>query len=215
MSSSTCNMEDIQVNDSNQLKHYDFRYHGIPPNTKEDILMLSKGVTRESAQMLLQRVAKLEMWFIYICITVIYVLFIISVVSGIKSEWYRNLNKTGVNPYVIGILWAVATGASYLSIFMIWEHISDEEISIDFVLSIYFLIGAFMSLLWTTILFQGNNIVLATWVSFFVFLYYFWLFNYIRSFRFVASLFIIPLVVIYGYFLYSMVHLSCLNNIII
>ena len=198
-----------------KVERHDFTRHAIPPNSKEDILILTSGMVRESGQMLFQRTVRREMWFIYISITIIYILFIISTLSGINSTWYNNLRKSQVNPYVVGILWAFATVSAYGAIFMIWEHVMPDEVTIDFTLSIYFLIGAFLSLLWTIVLFHGDNIALAVWAAAIMFLYHFWLFSYIWTIRFMASLFMIPIVILYGYILYSMVHLATLNNIII
>jgi hypothetical protein len=125
------------------VKHLDFTKEAVPPNSKRDILILTSGVARESGEMLFQRTTRIDMWFIYITITIIYILFIVSVISGINSSWYKNLNKSNVNPYFIGILWAFSTFFSYGAIFMIWEHVNPNKVTFDFILSLYFLIGAF------------------------------------------------------------------------
>lgn len=198
-----------------KVERHDFTRQGVPPNSQRDILILTDGVVTESAEMLFQRLSRREMWFIYICMTIIYILFIISVISGINSTWYRNLRRSNVNPWVVGVLWAFSTLLSYGAIFMIWEHVRPDEISLDMTLSVYFLIGVFISLLWATVFFQGNNIVFAAWIAAILFLYQFWLFTYIWTIRFWAAIFMIPIVIFYGYTLYAMIHLATLNNIII
>ncbi|CAH6420186.1 Hypothetical protein HVR_LOCUS1119 [uncultured virus] len=209
-----------------KVERHDFTSTGVPPNNKSDILILTSGVVKESGQMFLQRAARADMWFIYISITVIDILVILSVIFGISSTWYKNIRKSGVNPWLIGALWIVATIFSYAAIFMlwvnidtrtasdaVWEHANPEDIPLDLRLSIYFLIGSFLSLLWTTVLFQGNNIGLAVWIAALLFLYQFWLLIYIWIIKIQAAIFMIPLVIMYGYLFYATVHLASINKV--
>lgn len=197
------------------VERYDPITHAVPPNNTSDVLVLTSGVVKESGEMFFQRSARTELWFIYISTTVLTILFLASSLSGVNSNWYKQIKKSNVNPYIIGTLWVIATVLSYTAIFMIWEHSKPNEIPLDFRLSVFFLIGSFMSLLWTTILFQGNNIALALWVSIIMFLYQFWLFIYIWLIKPRAALFMIPIIIMYGYLAYSMLHLLTINNIIV
>ena len=165
--------------------------------------------------MLLERAARADMWFIYIVITIINILVILSALFGINSTWYKNLHKSRRNPWLIGALWIVATILSYGAIFMLWEHVTSDTIAKDMELSVYFMIGNFLSLLWSTIFFQGNNLSMSVWISALLFLYQFWLFIYIWSIKIRAALFMIPLIILYGYLFYSMVHVATLNNVIL
>lgn len=198
-----------------KVDNLDFTRDAVPPNEKRDILILTDGIVRDMGEMLFQRIARFDMWFIYISITIIYIMFVVSALSGINSIWYNNLTKSNVNPWVIGILWAFSTLLSYGAIFMIWEHVQPNEVSFDMILSIYFLIGTFLSLLWAAVFFHNNNITFAVWTAALMFLYQFWLLIYIWSVKIRAAIFMIPIVILYGYILYSMIHLATLNNIII
>lgn len=91
------------------VERHDFTKQGVPPNEKRDILILTDGIVRDTGEMLFQRTARFDMWFVYISITIIYILFVVSVISGINSNWYKNIRKSNVNPWVIGILWAFST----------------------------------------------------------------------------------------------------------
>ena len=155
------------------------------------------------------------MWFIYISIVILNILFLISSYSGIRSIWYQNINRSKINPFVIGLLWIIATILSYGSVFMLWENVTENTLSRDFMLSALFLISSFLSLFWSTTLFQDNNIKMAVLVAAVVFLYQFWLTIYIGSYNKLAALFMIPLLIMYGYLFYSMLHLSSINNVIL
>jgi tryptophan-rich sensory protein len=192
---------------------FDFNRVGIPPTTMNDILILTSGSVKESGQMLFQRIIMRELWLIYICITIVYILFIASVLSGLTSTWYQNLNKTGVNPYAIGAIWTISIILSYVTIFMIWEHTTSDTLVIDVEISVYFFIGTLLLLLWSTIFFQGNNLGLSVWMIVFLFMYHFWLLVYIWHMNYRAAIFMIPLIIIYGYLFYAMIHLAFINNI--
>jgi tryptophan-rich sensory protein len=196
-----------------KVERYDFTKKGIPPNNKSDILILTSGVIQESGEMLLQRTAMLDMWFIYISITIIYILFFISAIFGINSTWYTNLKKSGISPWLIGSLWVIVTILSYIAIFMIWRHVKPGEIVLDLTVSIYFLIGSFLALLWAAVFFQGNNIGLSVWIAALNFLYQFWLLIYVWYIKPAAAIFMIPALIMYGYIFYAMVHLATINNI--
>ena len=161
----------------------------------------------------LSRITRVDMIVIYITIIIIGILFLTSSYFGVHSIWYENLIKAGANTYLIAALWVIASILSYLGIFLFWNNIGPDETAEDVRLSVYFLIGDFLSLLWAAVFFQGNNIVLSVWISAILFLYQFWLFIYIWNLKIKASLFMIPLIILYAYFFYSMVHLAVLNNI--
>ena len=197
------------------VERYDPIIHAVPPNNQNDILVLTSGVVKDSGEMFFQRSSRPELWFIYLSITVLTILFLASSLSGLNSDWYRQIKRSTVNPYLIGILWVIATVLSYVTIFMLWEHATPNEIPIDFRLSVFFLIGSFLSLFWSAILFQGNNISLALGISMILFLYQFWLFIYIWSIKPNAAFFMIPIIIMYGYLVYSMLHLVTINNIVI
>jgi len=94
---------------------------------------------------------------------------------------------------------------SYLSIFLIWKNVDARTFATDFVISNYFIIGGFLTLLWSTTYFQANNIGIAFWISFIVLMYQFWLTIVIWHINRTAALFLFPLFIIYAYIFYNMV----------
>ena len=225
--------------DNPPIKYYiDINKEGIPPDNVDDILLLKYNIMYQTRDILIQRIASRELWFIYTCITVIYILFVASAISGITSVWYENLSKSEVNPYAIGVIWGLSVILSYISIFIIWsniivrnprsdrtndpskiellscwEHIDTENIDIDIKISVYIFIGVLLLLLWSTVFFQRNNIGLSIWIIAIVFMYHFWLLIYIWHINARAAIFLIPIIIIYGYLFYAMVHLASINNI--
>lgn len=197
------------------VQHVDFTRDGVPPHQAQDILNIMPGIIKDSGEMLFERAVRADMWFIYIIITIINILVLLSALFGINSTWYKNLKRSKNNPWLIGSLWVIATILSYGAIFMLWEHVTPEAVAKDMQLSIYFMIGNFLSLLWSTVFFQGNNIALSVWIAALLFLYQFWLFIYIWILKIRAAMFMIPLIILYGYLFYAMIHIATLNNIIV
>lgn len=195
--------------------YQDFSYDAVPANKMDDVLILTSGVVRDSAEMFLQRISRRDMWFVYLSITIVNLLTVASTISGINGTWYKNLNKTEINPYVIGALWVVATILSYISIFMIWSNVSIDMVPMDMKLSIAYLIGSVLSVFWAIVFFQANQIAIAAWLAAVLFLYQFWLFFYVLNIKPVAAMFLIPILVLYGYLFYSMIHVATINDIIL
>lgn len=206
---------DDDFNSLSTIEKYDHVKHAVPPTAISDVLILTPDFLQDSSNMFFERFYRLELWFIYISITIVTILFLLSCLSGINSDWYHQINHSSVNPYIIGFLWVIATIISYIAIFMLWENTSPTHTPLDFRLSVLFLVGSFLSLLWSTVLFQANNIALATWISMLLFVFQFFLFTYIWFFKPVASFFMLPVIIMYGFLVYSMVHLLTINNIVI
>lgn len=197
------------------LEPYDHVKHAVPPVAITDAVVLTSGVVRDSADMFFQRVGRPDMWIVYAIILVVNLLIIASAVSGYLSDWYKNLTNTNVNPIVTGVLWLIASALSFVSIFMLWKHVQPDEIADDLIISTYFLIGGVLTLAWSAVFFQGNQIIAAMWLAGLTFLYYFWLMIHIWYIRVRAAIFLMPLVAMYGYLFYSMIHLAALNGIIV
>ena len=122
------------------------------------------------------------------------------------------LKKDGLNPYVIGSLWVIAAIMAYGSLFMLWEHIGPEELARDVRISVYFLIGTFLSVLWAGVFFQGHDLRWSMWLAAILFLYQFWLLIYIWLIKPTAGIFLLPSVVLYGYFFYASIRTAFLNH---
>ena len=198
-----------------KVERYDHFHHAVPPNDMSDLLILASGPIKEQADMFLQRAYRKDMWVMYGSIIILNVLFLIISIIGINSTWYKNLQKSAHNSFVLGIIWVIVAIMSYGAIFMLWKHIEPDEVSEDLKISALFLSGTFLSLLWVVVFFQGNNITMAVWIGVVLFLYYFWLLIYMWSTKASAAIFMLPLVILYGYFVYSMIHLASLNNVMI
>jgi tryptophan-rich sensory protein len=195
-----------------KIKHYDAYTDGVPPNNQYDVLNMTPSAIQESADMFLQRARRNDMRFIYICIIILNILFLVSAIFGITSTWYQNLKKDNISAYLIGSLWLVSAILSYGAIFMLWENIKPDEIKRDIRISVYFLIGCFLNVLWAGVFFQGNDLRWGLWLAALLFLYSFWLLIYIWIIKPIAGLLMLPLVVMYGYFFYYSVHVASLNN---
>lgn len=195
-----------------KVAHYDGAVDGVPPNDQMDILNITYAPIRESGQMALQRARRWDMRFIYSAIAILNIIFLVSCIFGVTSDWYKNLRKDNVSPYLLGSLWLVAAVLAYGGIFMLWEHVEPNQVSRDIRVSIWFLIGTFLSVLWAGVFFQGHNLQWALWIAAVLFLYSFWLLIDVWIMKPTAGVFLLPLVVMYGYFFYASVHVCFLNN---
>lgn len=172
----------------------------------------------DSMNMFYERITRADLWYIYIIIGLIILATIISCWYGINSEWYLNLKKNSIHraPVLIGALWIISTAISFVAIFMLWEHIkSDDYTPFDIKVSAIFIIGNFLTLLWAIAFFQINSVKLALLVGVIIFLFYFGFMIYVARVRLRAAIFLIPVIILYAYLVYSMIHIATLNNIII
>jgi tryptophan-rich sensory protein len=209
-------ISEIICPEEDYMEKYDHVKHAVPPTSFTDPLIFFTGtVIEDSAEMAIQRISKKEIWLIYISITIINILIVASSVNGSFSNWYQNLKKSFNNNIniLISVLWLVSSVLAYGAIFMIWEHVKPDQISKDIIVSIYFLIGTFLGLAWSATFFQGNDLYSSFWMSLIVFIYYIWLLIHVWYMNPFAGLFLIPLVAMYGFLMYEMIHIASLNNI--
>ena len=187
--------------------------HRDSDNLQNDFLILTSGPVRENLDLGFQRLARKESWFVYITLLIIDIMCVLSIWYGYQSQWYQNLVKTYYNEWAVLSFIIIALLFSYIALFIIWDHIQPGELANDTKLSLLFIIGAFLTLLWTTTLFQGNQLMNATLIIFIVFVYEFWLMMYIWNINQKAAIFLIPAVIMYAYLCYLMIHISTDNNI--
>lgn len=145
----------------------------------------------------------------------IYVPFLISYFYGIYSTWYENLNRDTENTWIIGGLWVVVTIISYIGLYILWRNPTPETISRNLVITVLFFLGNVILVAWSVVFYQFQNISTATWIALILFIFQFWIFIYVWNIDRLAGIFLLPLVGMYLYFFYSMVHLACINNIIL
>lgn len=160
-----------------------------------------------------QRYHSFDMWIFYGIITIVCLLIVVSVLTGIWSEWYSHIVDTGINAYVVATVWLLSTISSYITILLLWNDIStDGAVASDYRYSSLYLIGVILTLVWSVTLFQGENISASLWVIIGVNIYYILIFLYISRKNSIASIFMIPTLMAYIYILYVVLHLKYLNN---
>lgn len=179
------------------------------------IVEMTPDFLQPSAKQFFQRMYSWEMWLVYIMIIIVNILFLLSSIFGILSTWYNNLNLHSFNSIAFSIIWVLFSGLSYATIFMLWKNVGPNERPNDLFYGILFLIGSLLSLLWSVVFFQGQNIVLGFWFSIVLFLYYFVIMVHIWHLNHTAVPFMLPIVILYGYLVYSMIHLAEYNNVIL
>jgi tryptophan-rich sensory protein len=145
----------------------------------------------------------------------IYIPFFISYFFGINSTWYENLKKDTSNTWIIAGLWIVVTIISYIGLYILWRNPTPETVSRNLTIAVLFFLGNVIFLAWAVFFYQFQNISTATWISLILLLFEFYIFLYVWNIDRLAGLFLIPLVGMYLYFFYSMVHLAFLNGIIL
>ena len=139
-------------------------------------------------------------------------IFFTSYLFGINSEWYASIIPDNVNVWIPRILWIVTTIISYLGLYILWGDATARTFPFYLAISVLFLIGQLLAILWAVGTYQGQNLVAGAWLSAILFLYIFWIATYIWNFNKLAAILIVPLVLMYGYLFYSMVHLAAIND---
>ena len=145
----------------------------------------------------------------------IYIPFLMSYFFGIYSPWYDNLKKDVSDTWVIAGLWIVVTIISYIGLYILWRNPTPETISRNLIVSVLFFLGNVILLAWAIIFYQFQNIATATWIALILFIFEFWIFIYVWNIDRLAAIFLLPQVGMYLYFFYAMVHLACINDIIL
>jgi tryptophan-rich sensory protein len=145
----------------------------------------------------------------------IYVPIFISYFFGINSAWYESLKKDTSNTWIIAGLWIVVTIISYIGLYILWRNPTPEIVSRNLVITVLFFLGNVILLAWSVIFYQFQNISTATWIALILLLFEFYIFIYVWNVDRLAGIFLIPLIGMYVYFFYSMVHLAFLNGVLL
>jgi tryptophan-rich sensory protein len=156
-----------------------------------------------------------EYIIIVIVLLLIYIPFFISYFYGTYSPWYESLKRDTDNTWVIAGLWIVATIISYIGLYILWRNPTPETVARNLIIAVLFYIGNVILLAWSVIFYQFQNISTATWITLILFIFEFWVFIYVWNIDRLAAIFLIPLVGMYLYFFYSMVHLAFLNGVLL
>ncbi len=145
----------------------------------------------------------------------IYIPIFISYFFGVNSVWYENLKKDVSNSWIIAGLWIVVTIISYIGLYILWRDPTPETVSRNLLITVLFFLGNVILLAWSVIFYQFQNISTATWIALILFIFEFWIFIYVWNINRLVGILLLPLVAMYLYFFYSMVHLAFLNGVIL
>jgi len=145
----------------------------------------------------------------------IYIPIFISYFFGINSTWYENLKKDIANTWIIAGLWIVVIIISYIGLYILWRNPTPEIIARNLIITVLFFLGNVILLAWSVIFYQFQNISTATWIALVLFIFEFWIFIYVWNVDRLAGILLLPLVGMYLYFFYSMVHLAFINDVML
>ena len=160
----------------------------------------------------LQRFVRADTIIIYTAIVIVFIIFLISFGFGVNTDWYNSLQLENVNVWIPRSFWVITTIISYIGLWFIWSSASSAEVQRNLGVSTLFLIGSFLILSWSFALYQAEKIAISFWFALVLFVFQFWLFNYILQINVIAGLLQIPLVLMYGYLVWSMANLCFINN---
>lgn len=149
-----------------------------------------------------------EAFFLGVTLLFITIATITIVIVGARNPWYITLN-TDSTPVWVGLtVWSLATLVAYIGLFLFYLNTCHR-----LTLVVLFLIGELLTLAWVSIFFYAQNLVLSLWSIAIVFVYMFWVFIYMWYTTPSAAIFLLPLLGIYLYVFYSVIHLANLNNV--
>ena len=98
---------------------------------------------------------------------------------------------------------------------MLWENLDQNKYSKDITISLYFLIGSLLALLWISIFLQDYNLRMGFWISFILFCYQLWVTIVVFIYNKKAFIFLIPNIIMYLYLFYTMAHLVTINDVLL
>ena len=160
----------------------------------------------------LQRFTRADTIVVYTAIAMVFVIFLISFGFGVNSDFYNNLKLEDVNVWIPRTFWVVTTIISYVGLYFLWSNTTSAMVTRNLGVSTLFLIGSFLILSWSFALYQAEKIAVSFWFALLLFVFQFWLFNYILGINVVAGVLQIPLVLMYGYLVWSMCNLAFMNG---
>lgn len=163
-------------------------------------------------QGLLTRVRRPDVIIVYTIALVVWILFFLSYIPGIYSTWYTNLRQSGFNVWIPRLAWLIAGILSYVGSYILWRGSRPEDADRYLSVTMLYVIGSFIMLAWSVALYQGQNIILATWLAGILFIYQVGVFFIVWHLKPVAAVLTIPLLALYLYLVYTMVQLAGLNN---
>jgi tryptophan-rich sensory protein len=151
--------------------------------------------------------------FTYVIYFILLIIFLVSYLTGIYSTWYLNLKTEVVNVWIPRILWFLAIILSYVSLYLLWNGKRAISLEVSIQINAIYIISELIIIAWSVIFLQGQNILGAIWLSFALLIFQIWLLYYVWKLDATAGLYMVPLVLMYLYLLYSMIHLASINGV--
>ena len=153
-------------------------------------------------------------WILWICSFILTILFLVASYIGSKESWYVNLPvKSNENSWLIAGLWIGASLLSYLAFYIVKDY--DDEIYGQSRLLPLFLITSFLNILWVIIFFKFQNFTWTLIIISIIFAIQFYIMIFLLYINVWAFVVLIPLQALYGYLLYSTIHLASINSIVV
>jgi tryptophan-rich sensory protein len=118
-----------------------------------------------------------------------------------------------VNVWIPRILWFLAIILSYVSLYLLWNGKRAISLEVSIQINAIYIISELIIIAWSVIFLQGQNILGAIWLSFALLIFQIWLLYYVWKLDATAGLYMVPLVLMYLYLLYSMIHLASINGV--
>lgn len=137
-------------------------------------------------------------------------IFFLSYIEGINSQWFNSLKMPSIDVWIPRAAWIISTVLYYVGLYLILLTSSSNR---ALVFNDLYIIGGFLAILWSATFYQFENIGVAVWFSFILFLYQLWLLIYFFYLQPLLSLFLVPITIMYFYLVYSMIEFAFLNNV--
>lgn len=163
-------------------------------------------------QGILARFQQRDVIVVYAIVIVVWLLFFLSYIPGIYSQWFLSLQQPRVNLWIPRVAWIIGALLSYVGSYILARSISQDKY---LAIVMLYVSGSFIMLGWSVALYQAQNIALAAWLAGVLFIYQAALFLLVWYLNPIAAIFMIPILALYLYLVYSTVQLAALNNVLL
>jgi hypothetical protein len=157
---------------------------------------------------------KTEDWIMWISSITLTILFFVAAYFGAKLSWYQQLKRTDINQWLLAGLWVIASLISYGTFYFVKDK--NDKIYGQSRLLPYFLIISFLNVLWTIIYFYNMNFLVTLFIILLIIVGEIYIMLFLLNIiNFWAVILMLPLIVLYVYLLYSILHTASINGIIL
>ncbi len=145
---------------------------------------------------------------------ILVILFIVAAYFGARLKWYQDLpKKSSDNTYILAAAWIIASILSYVSFYLIKDE-DDSIYGYSRLIAWYALIN-FLNLLWVVIFYIYQSFIGAIVILLIISFLTFYIFLFFLAIHILAGVFILPLLILYVYLIYTLINLASRNAIII